>query len=293
MESSIQEPHPPLLPSDADVCFYRENGYWLAPRILSGEELETLRDHYTRVVDGVYETGRTPWSRHPPLGEPVNRIVKIDNTYWTDATLAWLACHPLLGAMAARLAGASAIRLWHDQLLFKPPDSGEAGNVGWHQDYHYWQCTDPPNLLTAWVALDDVDEENGCMQMAPGSHRWGLLSEGDFLNKDLYGLRQRIEAVHGQPFETVFCKLPAGAVSFHHCLTVHGSGPNRSQRPRRSLVVHLMPEGTKYRANTPSEGHMNVRLFHGQEGDCFAGPYFPVLFREGVMENPWQVVTLP
>ena len=267
------------LPKDEDVQFYRENGYWVAPRILSEEELEAVRRHHACVVAGNYETGRAPWARHPPLGEPLDRIVKIDNTYWADATLARLALHPLIGAMAARLAGASAIRLWHDQLLMKPQDSGVAGNVGWHQDYHYWQCTTPPELLTAWVALDDVNEENGCMQMAPGSHRWGLLPEGDFLNKDLDALQQRIEAVSGQPFQTVHCNLPAGALSFHHCLTVHGSGPNLSPRPRRSLVIHLMPEGTRYRAESPSEGHMNVRLLSGQDGDRFAGPYFPVVYR--------------
>ena len=275
----MHDTYSPLLPSDEDVQFYRTNGYWLAPRILSEEELEAVRQHHASVVAGVYETGRSPWSRHPPLGEPINRIVKIDNTYWTDATLAGLALHPLIGAMAARLAGVHAIRLWHDQLLLKPQDSGAAGNVGWHQDYHYWQCTTPPELLTAWIALDDVNAENGCMQMVPGSHRWGLLPVGDFMEKDLNALQQRIEKVSGLPFKTVYCNLPAGALSFHHCLTVHGSGPNLSARPRRSLVVHLMPDGTKYRAESPSDVHMNVRLLCGQDGDLFAGPYFPLVYR--------------
>lgn len=277
------------LPTEADVAFYRENGYWLAPRILSDEELEQLREHHARVVAGCYETSRSPWSHDPAPGQPIDRIVKIDNSHWADATMAKLALHPLIGAMACRLTGARAIRLWHDQLLLKPPDSGSAGNVGWHQDYHYWQCTNPPELLTAWVALDDVTEENGCMQVVPGSHRWGLLPEGDFFTKDLDSLKQRIEKVAGRSFHTASCVLPAGALSFHHCLTIHGSGPNRSRRPRRSLVVHLMPEGTRYRAGTPGDGHMNVRLLCGKDGDYFAGPYFPVLYRQGTEENPWRV----
>jgi len=161
--------------------------------------------------------------------------------------------------------------------------------VGWHQDYGYWQCIDPPEMLTAWVALDDVSEENGCMQVVPGSHKWGLVPEGNFFDHDLQALEERITAASGKTFQTAPCILPAGALSFHHCMTLHGSGPNLSQRPRRSLVVHLLPEGTRYRAGSPSEGHMNVRLLGGRDGDPFAGPYFPVLYREGASANPWDV----
>jgi ectoine hydroxylase-related dioxygenase (phytanoyl-CoA dioxygenase family) len=277
-----------LLPTEADVEFYQENGYWIAPRILSDAEIETLREHHACVIAGQYETGRTPWARDPAVGEPINRIVKIDNTYWTDTAMARLALHPVIGAMAARLARAQAIRLWHDQLLFKPPSSGAVGHVGWHQDYHYWQCTTPAELLTAWVALDDVNEENGCMQVVPGSHKWGLQPEGNFFDKDLEGLQKRIEATSGKPFVTANCILPVGSLSFHHCLTIHGSGANQTSRPRRSLVVHLMPEGTRYRGGTSSDNHMNVSLLSGQEGDPYAGPYFPVLYREGSLENPWH-----
>jgi len=282
-------PDSSILPTDSDVAFYRENGYWLGPKILSDDEVEGLRAHHAKVIAGEYETGRAPWKRDPQPGEPLERMVKIDNSYWADAVIARLVLHPLIGAMAVRLSGATAIRLWHDQLLYKPPQSGAAGHVGWHQDYHYWQCTDPPELLTAWVALDDANEENGCMQVMPGSHRWGLVQEGDFFEHDLQALQRRIEAATGKPFRTVHCLLPAGAVSFHHCLTIHGSGPNRSARPRRSIVVHLMPEGTHYRAGTPSENHMNVRLLSGRDGDFFAGPYFPVLYREERVVNPWEM----
>lgn len=277
-----------LLPRPADVEFYQQNGYWIAPKVLSDDELEACRTHHARVIAGEYETGRAPWWRDPGVGEPITRIVKIDNSYWSDATMGRLALHPVIGAMAARLAGAEAIRLWHDQLLFKPPDSGVVGNVGWHQDYHYWQCTTPAELLTAWIALDDVTVENGCMQVVPGSHRWGLLPVGDFFDRDLEGMKAKIEAATGRPFEAVRCDLPAGSLSFHHCLTVHGSGPNTSLGPRRSLVAHLMPEGTRYRAGTPADGHMNVRLLAGRDGDPYAGPYFPTLYCEGGNENPWN-----
>ncbi len=279
---------PSLLPTEADVQFYRQNGYWIAPKILSDEELELLRERHAKVIAGEYSTQRLPWSRNIEPGQPLSHIVKIDNSYWTDPVIAKIVLHPLIGEMAARLAGAKGIRLWHDQLLYKPPNTGSWGNVGWHQDYHYWQCTDPPELLTAWLALDDVTEENGCMQVVPGSHQWGLLPEGNFFEQDLETLQKRIEQVSGHPWRTVKCEMPAGALSFHHCLTIHGSGPNLSQRPRRSWAIHLMPDGTRYRANTPSDHHMNVFLLGGKDGDPFAGPYFPLLYREGEKANAWQ-----
>lgn len=277
-----------LLPTEADVRFYRENGYWIAPKVLTEDEVELLREHHAKVIAGEYGTQRPPWSRNIEPGQPLSHIVKIDNSYWADSVIARYILHPLIGEMAARLTGARGIRLWHDQLLYKPPDTGAKGNVGWHQDYGYWQCADPPELLTAWLALDDVTEENGCMQVVPGSHKWGLLPEGNFFEQDLETLQRRIEEVSGHPWRTVKCEMPAGALSFHHCLTIHGSGPNLSQRPRRSWAIHLMPDGTRYRANTPSDRHMNVFLLGGKDGEPFAGPYFPLLYREGEAANSWD-----
>jgi ectoine hydroxylase-related dioxygenase (phytanoyl-CoA dioxygenase family) len=274
-----------------DVAFYQENGYWLAPKLLSDEELAEFREHHARVIAGEYETGRPPHSRNIDPGEEVDRLVKIDNSYWSDSVLAKLALHPTIGAIAARLAEASGIRLWHDQLLYKPPQkSAQANAVGWHQDWHYWQCAEPANMLTAWVALVDVDEQNGCMEMVPGSHQWGLLPESDFFEQDLEKLQQSIERNTGKPFNTIQAKLPAGAVSFHHCLTIHGSRPNLSSGPRVSLVIHMLPEGTRYRQGTPAEAHANVRLLSGKDGDPFAGPYFPVIYRtDDSRANPWSL----
>ena len=72
---------------------------------------------------------------------------------------------PLLD-IAESLIGPN-IQLFHDQALYKPARHG--GEVPWHQDNGYWRCT-PANLVSIWMALDDADEENGCMNVIPGSH---------------------------------------------------------------------------------------------------------------------------
>ncbi len=278
------------LPSANDITFFQQNGYWLSPKLFDDGELEDFRKHHAAVVAGEYETKRPPLNREPEPGD-VSRLVQVNNAYWTDATLARLVLHPTIGKIAARLAGVKGIRLWHDQLLYKPPQSGNAGNIGWHQDRGYWLWLDNDNAITAWVALEDVNEENGCMEVVPGSHRWGLLGEDHFYQQDIEQQTKRIEEKTGQKFTTASCVLPAGCVSFHHCLTIHGSRANMSRRPRISIAIHLIPDGTRYKADTVSEDHSSNTLRQPKDGDTYAGPYFPVLYREGEPDaNVWMSV---
>ena len=66
----------------------------------------------------------------------------------------------------AQLLGVERLRFWHDQVFYKPPR--HPGVVTWHQDYSYWTRTAPAGHLTCWIALDDSNEENGCLQLRPG-----------------------------------------------------------------------------------------------------------------------------
>ena len=72
-----------------------------------------------------------------------------------------------------------------------------------------------------------------------GSHRWGLLDEGNFFSGDNQAIRAGIHVLAGQSWQEVPAVLPPGGVSFHHRLTFHGSGPNVSGHTRRSLAIHL------------------------------------------------------
>jgi ectoine hydroxylase-related dioxygenase (phytanoyl-CoA dioxygenase family) len=271
------------LPTADDVRFFEENGYWLGGKVITDSEIAALHTAMDEVFASNFETGREPYAGGwKDNGDPTG-IRKTDNSSWANRTLLKLATNPTVGAMAARLMKTPAVRLWHDQLLYKPGQgaaaASRAGNVGWHQDHGYWRCAQP-DLITAWVALVDVTLENGCMQVVPGSHRWGLLPESDFFNTDLDGMKNRLEEHTGQPINTEPCTLKAGEVSFHHCLTIHGSGPNSSNAPRRSLVLHLLPDHATYVADTPDDNHMCAILMRElgrRPGDKFQGPYWPQL----------------
>lgn len=266
------------LPSEQDVAFFEHEGYWLGPKVVEDDELERLRAAMDRVYSGDFETGAPPWSTSWKPGDNPQALRKMDNCHWADLTLRALALNETIGAMCARLLRTDQIRLWHDQLLYKPGGGKASGHVGWHQDYFYWQCVDRPDMVTAWIAFDDVTVENGCMYVVPRSHRWGMMAESDFFNTDLSNLESKVPLPEGERFETVPCILPKGHVSFHHALTIHGSGANTTDRPRRSLVVHTMAGACRLRSPSPSDQHMNALLLNGRDGDPFDSEFFPVLY---------------
>ncbi|HVT76728.1 MAG TPA: phytanoyl-CoA dioxygenase family protein, partial [Acidimicrobiales bacterium] len=207
---------------------------------------------------------------------------KIDNAWWADPDLASLATDKRLGEIAAALLDTPTVRLWQDQLLDKPPTGVDTGNIGWHQDWDSWKSVaSRDDFVTAWVALDDVDEVNGAMQVIPGSHRWGhLAGESNFLGTDVDA--QLANLAREREASPVHLSMQAGQASFHHVLTFHGSGPNKSNRPRRSLAVHLVAGDVT--AVDEGEGwrHYNLGLLQsrgGQLGDAYADDgLWPVVF---------------
>ncbi len=155
------------------------------------------------------------------------------------------------------------IRLWHDQLHYKPVDApGLAANVGWHTDRQYWLSCDSDEMLTAWVAFHDVDQASGSVSFLDGSHRWSV--DGlDFFVQDLDLLAETISR-QGFTAQVRPTTMRRGQVSFHHCRTVHGSGPNHGSAPRRSLAIHLQPGDNRWRRHLGPDGqparHGNDRL---------------------------------
>src|SRR5437016_1541200 len=101
------------------------------------------------------------------LGKSEQVVVQVVNIWAADPRFYEHIFHPEICAMAAQLMGTDVVRVWHDQIQYKPPRSGGATN--WHQDHPYWPILQPADLVSAWVALDDATLENGCMRMVPRS----------------------------------------------------------------------------------------------------------------------------
>src|SRR5882757_9388759 len=83
-------------------------------------------------------------------------------------------------------------------------------------------------------SLQDTDLTNGGMRTIVGSHKWGLIPDADsFHDKDLEGLKGKY--AKGREWIDEPCILKAGEASIHHCLCMHGSGPNLTNDPRRAI----------------------------------------------------------
>ncbi|MGH8988680.1 MAG: phytanoyl-CoA dioxygenase family protein [Acidimicrobiales bacterium] len=153
-----------------------------------------------------------------------------------------IAGDPRIGAIASALLEVPAVA-FGVTFLCKP--AGHGPPALWHQDGEPWTARlGGSQALTVWIALDDTDSANGCLRVIPGSHSLHAqpLRVAD-KEPSLFGVEMDPALVD----ETRAVDLPlrAGDASVHHPSLVHGSGPNRSDRPRRALAVRYVGEGSR------------------------------------------------
>jgi ectoine hydroxylase-related dioxygenase (phytanoyl-CoA dioxygenase family) len=279
-----------LLPSEADVAFYEAHGWYISPKVIPDEVLDAALAGSDRFYQGDKDASlpiRSGYSNWTP--DDGNTIRNNEFVSLQQQELQQLALQPVIGAIAARLARTSEIRLLDDQLVYKPPqiETPETTIVGWHADRAYWATCSSHQLLTAWIPFHDCDEARGPLVVLDGSHRWQGMQDARFFN------HQNLERIEdqfrqqGYPIVRVPMTLNKGQVSFHHCWTIHGSYPNRSAAVRLAMAVHLQDRANRYQPFTNAEGK-SIHIFDEQlcrtlptgEPD-FADPaVFPVLWAE-------------
>ncbi|MGW5355595.1 phytanoyl-CoA dioxygenase family protein [Streptomyces sp. NPDC004031] len=301
---TLTEAEAALLPDDADVAFYAEHGWYLTKKLLDDAEVDELVAASERYYAG--ERSRTLPVRPPRLAawQPSDGPVQRHNDYVhvESDPIARILRKPLIGAVAARLAGAAEIRVFQSTLILKPPVAGEPSNiVPWHIDKHYWSTCTSERMLTAFVPLHDCGEEMGTLTVVDGSHRWRETGREDSMTRHFADRdRDQLEAVlaanaahNGAEIRKVPLVIPKGHMSFHHCRTYHGSGPNISGRPRRAVSFHLQDGDNAYR-RFPLEGggeavynhDVLVRRLPDGRPDYADPAYCPVLWRgEGPRER--------
>jgi hypothetical protein len=289
-----------LLPSDEDVAFYAEHGWYLSKKLLTDAEVDELLAASERFYDG--ERDRTLPLRPPKLAywEPADGLVQRHNDYvhYESDGLARILRKPLIGAVAARLAEAVEIRIFQSTLILKPPKPNEPTNiVPWHFDRHYWSSSTSERMLTAFIPFHDCGEQMGTITMVDGSHAWKEIANDDttvrhFAERDNEDLEEKLSvnaAYNNVEVKKVPMIIPKGHMSFHHCRTYHGSAGNRSDRPRRAISLHLQDGANEYRRYELSDGSIvsyNHDVLVRQTPDGrpdYADPtYCPVIWSESV-----------
>lgn len=108
----------------------------------------------------------------------------------------------------------------------------------WHQDSGYYGDVTDFHILSLWIPLVDVDEHNGCMQVLPGSHKWGLRP----VESDDEGHHIPTEDIESRG-EIVTLPMKAGDIFAFHNLTYHRSLMNRSDGIRWSIDLRYSEIG--------------------------------------------------
>jgi phytanoyl-CoA hydroxylase len=214
--------------TDQMIAQYRSNGFVHVPGVLRPAEVERFRD-----------AARSASDRERGL-DPDNPMFKqVVNVWQRDEVLRELTLHRRLAELATRLAGIP-LRIWHDQLLVKPPHNNTP--TEYHQDAPYWPHADSRHSLSAWIALVDVPVERGCMTFIPGQHQRRDLRPTDIA--DAHDLFQAAPDLAYQPRVTV--PLRAGDVTFHNGYTPHTANANATDELRLAHVTIYVDRDLHY-----------------------------------------------
>ncbi|MBI1337940.1 MAG: phytanoyl-CoA dioxygenase family protein [Phycisphaera sp.] len=222
---------------------FEHDGFLLGSKVLEDDEVKELQGEVMRVIDERERTDIPQPIRIANLsGNNDAPVWQIVNIWQASAAFEKLIRHPVIVEEIAQLLRARHLRIWHDQIQYKPAAKG--GVNMWHQDSPLWGNLMPKHeQVSAWIALDDVDESNGCMSMVPMSHMWG--EQQAFLNT-LKNYDELPTEFNKHPVQRRLCPVKMGHVHFHHSLTWHGSHANKSGRPRRAIALHFMSDRTRF-----------------------------------------------
>ena len=245
-----------LLPTDDEVAFYRQHGWYRSKTIIPDEVIDAALVGADRHFRGERDwklsisTGFSDWK--PEDGDVIRngQAVALQNRQLRE-----LAMQPMLGAIAARLTGSPVIRYFDDSVIHKPAQLPSTESVvGWHADRAYWGTCTSDAMLTAWIPFQDTPAEMGPVMYVDGSHKWpGADRMRTFHDKDLAALEERFMADKGSA-EKLPMTLKRGEVSFHSCLLVHGSEANRGRGPRIALALHMQDDSNRFRHALDDKG---------------------------------------
>lgn len=201
--------------------FYRDNGYYAPVCALTAAEAAGYRVALER------------FERHYPDGKQVLRSKTHLALCWADELIR----HPGILEAVEQIIGPN-ILCWTSSFFIK--NAHDPSYVSWHQDSTYWGL-EPPDIVTAWLALSESVTANGAMRVVPETHKMDQVPHRDTFAVDNLLSRGQEIAVAIDPARAVTLALQPGEMSLHHVRLVHGSEPNPSDRRRIGFAIRYLP----------------------------------------------------
>lgn len=241
-------------------AFWSEHGYlvWEEP-LLTPDELEMLARRLEDIGTGRLTHVPPEHFRYVPGADPEaagpNRYDIVQNIAFVhryDELVRSIVGKPSILDIVEDLLGPN-IKLYTEQFFMKPPYHGAAQS--WHQDSETWTFFAPHDHVTCWIAIDEATPENGCLHYLAGSHRWGYVDRPHY--------DRLVAQLQAEGAEVVVPRKP-GYGAFHHSLTFHYTGPNRTPYRRRGIAIHYIRAETRYIGN-PGDRQPPFLLLRGRE----------------------------
>ena len=228
--------HKKYVPTAAQLQQYQTEGYFIFGKLFEPEELGEVTDY---ILDRVVE----------------KKVVPDLQPHVTDGFLRAWCSQPRLLDLVEPLLGPD-LALWTVHCFYKPAKIGS--RTPWHQDAQYWQMQ-PVVTASIWLALEPVDQGNGCMQVMPGTHTENNYSHHE-IDKENENAALHLEVDENLIDESkaVPVELNTGECSVHHSHLLHGAVANKSNRSRNGLVMRFMPTSSVRKAG-------DVYLARGQD----------------------------
>ena len=207
---------------------FNKNGYLPGIPIFHGADIDANREYFDRLQAMAESVGQDNYA--------------INGWQYCCEGIHDLCTNSIIVDIIADLLGPDVICLGAHFFCKLPHDPKQ---VSWHQDAAYWPLT-PSKIVTAWLAIDDVDLENSALRVIPGSHLIGelttVLSENDESNV----LTEKVPEAEslGDPVHLV---LKAGEISLHSDLILHSSEPNNSDRRRCGVALRYFSPDVRSR----------------------------------------------
>lgn len=252
--------------SETQVGHFWRDGYVVADQAVTAAQLNQMRTALNRWLDDSREHqfsfGETIDGRprfdlgqsHRPEAPVLRRV---DNPPEIDDVYAEVAFDGGFVNMIADLIGPN-LKFHHAKINLKQP--GSETRVDWHQDFSYTPHSND-HVVTALLMLDDMSEENGCLMVAPGSHREGQKSlwrgevfAGKVDEKTAREAKTRSRSVTGR----------AGNVCLMHTKLLHGSEPNRSAGARALYICVYSAADAMPLARSPLPNRFEGRIVRGK-----------------------------
>ena len=217
----------PRLLAPEQIQQYNDKGYIFPIDIFSQSEIEEIRRYFDDLLPQAMDSG---WNNYE-----ITNWHKHCQGIWDVVTDS-----RIIDVMEDMLGETVILR--HSHLFAKLPGDGK--RVSWHQDASYWPLT-PSKVVSAWLAIDDVDLGNGPMQVIPGSHLNAQVAFRDSTAEEQNVLNQTVENPEDYGDPPVAFQLKAGQISLHSDWVLHGSEPNVSDRRRCGLAMRYLSKDVR------------------------------------------------